>query len=373
LTKSGPIFSIQILRGIAALFIVIGHSQGMARELASLSSRSFTPWQFVPWGAGVDLFFVISGFIIAYTSEKYVTMPQPRRAFAAHRIARLVPLYWLCTALLLGLFASKKALGFAEGEIFPSAHAIVSSLLFLPVDGVIGDGLAFPVYNLGWTLNYEMFFYGLFALCLAGSTLWSASRVLVCLGVIVVAGVVFNPSILPLAFWYQPIILEFGTGILIAIAMRQGVTLALPIRIGLIAIGAALIIALPFGQPPDINGTYLNGFTRFYMLGLPSAVIIAAAALGPDVERKPWLAIPIEIGNASYSLYLVHPFVIFALSMAYRRISFMKSLPLPYLVVLVIGLAMLVAVISYRRFERPSARLVAGWLTSKKLDSVRQA
>jgi exopolysaccharide production protein ExoZ len=108
------------------------------------------------------------------------------------------------------------------------------------------------------------------------------------------------------------------------------------------------------------------------VLGLPSALIIAAAALGPDVERKPWLAIPIEIGNASYSLYLVHPFVIFVLSMAFRRISLLKILPLPCLVALVIVVAMLLAVISYRKFERPSARLVAGWLASKKLDSVRQ-
>src|SRR5262245_240173 len=123
----------------------------MARELASLSSQPFKTWQLIPWGVGVDLFFVISGFIIAYTSEKYVIMSEPRRTFAAHRVARLVPLYWVCTALFLGLFASKRALGFAQAEVFPSAQAIVSSLLFLPTDGALGNGLAFPVYNLGWT------------------------------------------------------------------------------------------------------------------------------------------------------------------------------------------------------------------------------
>jgi exopolysaccharide production protein ExoZ len=366
LSKSGPIFSIQILRGIAALFVVIGHSQGLARELASFSLQSFKTWQLIPWGVGVDLFFVISGFIIAYTSEKYITMPEPRRSFAAHRIARLVPLYWFCTALFLGLLASKRGLGFAQAEVFPSVQAIVTSLLFLPTDGVLGNGLAFPVYNLGWTLNYEMFFYALFALCLARSTVLSALRVLVLLGVIVLAGAIFNPGVLPLSFWYQPIILEFGTGILIAIAMRRGVTLVLPIRIGLVAIGSFLIVALPFGQSPEINGTLFNGFTRFYVLGVPSALLIAAAALGPDVKPRPWLTIPIEIGNASYSLYLVHPFAIFLTSMAFRRFGLVSSIPLPLLVVIVITLATIGAVISYRAFERPSYRLVSDWLLSKR-------
>ena len=61
---------------------------------------------------------------------------------------------------------------------------------------------------------------------------------------------------------------------------------------------------MAFARPPEINGTLFNGFTRFYMLGLPSALLIAAAALGPDVNRKRWLAIPIEIGKATETIVI---------------------------------------------------------------------
>jgi peptidoglycan/LPS O-acetylase OafA/YrhL len=316
----------------------------------------------MPWGVGVDLFFVISGFIIFYASAKYENDAQPRRAFYAHRIARLVPLYWTATALFIALVATKKALGFAQADAFPSAREIAASLLFLPLDGSGSNGLAFPVYDLGWTLNYEMYFYTLFALCLTSSHLRSAARVLACLGGILLLGALLGINVLPFAFWRQPIVLEFACGIVVAVALRQGVALPAPARIALIAAGAVLIVWQPFGQPEAVNGTYLNGWSRFYTLGLPAALIIAGAALGPDIRRTALTAIPLEVGDASYSLYLLHPFVGFAVSMAARRIPAAQALPLPLLVAVMIVIAAVVAILSYRLFERPSARIVSQWL-----------
>jgi exopolysaccharide production protein ExoZ len=346
---------------MAALFIVIGHGQGMARELAALTNRTFSPWAPVPWGVGVDLFFVISGFIIFYASAKYESDERPRRAFYTHRIARLVPLYWTATALFIALIATKKSLGFAQDDVFPTMQAIVASLLFLPVEGP-GSGLAFPVYDLGWTLNYEMYFYTLFALCLARSYVQSAARVLACLCAVLLLGAVLRIELLPFAFWCQPIVLEFGCGILIAVAMRRGVSLPAPIRLALVAVGAVLIVALPFGQPDAVDGTYLNGWNRFYTLGLPAALVVAGAALGPDIRKTFWSAIPRQLGDASYSLYLLHPFVLFTVSMAYRRFGALQAIPLPVLVAVLIVVASIVAILSYRLFERPSARLVSQWL-----------
>ncbi|MBW7971569.1 acyltransferase [Bradyrhizobium sp. BR 10289] len=362
MTRPGSIISIQILRGIAALFVVIGHTQGMGREFAALSNTTFTSWQPIPWGVGVDLFFVISGFIIFYSSKKYVAGDQPRQTFFIHRIARLVPLYWTCTCLALGLTAAKKALGFAQAEPFAYAGAIIASLLFLPIYGPGNNGLAFPVYNLGWTLNYEMFFYALFALCLGQSHLGSAGRVLTALGIVVAFGLISATEVLPLAFWAQPIVLEFGVGIVIAV-LHERVSLPPLARIGLIAAGAALILLMPFGSPPEIDGTNLNGLPRFVTMGIPAALVIAGAALGRDISPARWLTVPVEIGNASYSLYLIHPFVIFAVSVVFRRSALFAKLPLPVLVLAVILLASVVAIISYHRFERPSARAVAQFFT----------
>jgi exopolysaccharide production protein ExoZ len=366
LKKSGSISSIQILRGIAALFIVIGHSQGAAGELAALSGQTFSPLRSMPWGVGVDLFFVISGFIIFHSSRKYEGTPHPSRTFFAHRIARLVPLYWLCTALFLSVAVFKKSLGFAQADEFPSLLAIISSLVFFPFNAhPLSNGLAFPVYNLGWTLNYEMYFYALFALCLGHSHSRSAWRILAGLCCIVIFGFIFSPDLLPFSFWSQPIILEFGAGIVIGVAYRQGVSLQLPVRLGLIGSGLLLLLVLPFGAPADIEGTNLNDFVRVYTWGVPAALIIAGAALGPDVKAGSWLSVPIEIGNASYSLYLVHPFVIFVLSLMFRRLGLLNFVPLPIFVGLVIVFAPLVAVISYRLFERPSARVVADMLVPR--------
>lgn len=349
------------------MFIVIGHSQGAAQELAGLSGQKFSAWQLLPWGVGVDLFFVISGFIIFYSSQKYQGAPHPNRTFFAHRIARLVPLYWLCTALFLIIFVFKRSLGFAQADKFPSIPAIISSLVFFPYDvHPISSGLAFPAYNLGWTLNYEMYFYGLFALCLARSQTQTAVRILVGLCCIVFFGAIFKPDMLPFSFWCQPIILEFGAGIAIAVAFRRGVELPLPLRLGLIGLGFLLIAVLPFGAPAEIGGTNLNDFGRFYIWGIPAALIIAGAALGPDVKKNSWLSMPIEIGNASYSLYLVHPFAIFLVSILFRRFGILRILPLPYFVGIVIVLASIVAVMSYRLFERPSARMVANWLITSE-------
>jgi exopolysaccharide production protein ExoZ len=367
LKRSEVVSSIQILRALAALFIVIGHGQGAAQDLAMLSGRTFAKWSPVPWGVGVDLFFVISGFIIYYASERYEGVPRAKRSFIAHRIARVVPLYWLCTCLFLGLIVLKKSVGFAQYDELPSQLEVLCSLLFFPFSSrALPDGLAFPAYNLGWTLNYEMYFYVLFALCLAQSRSQSALRIFSILFSIAVLGLVFEPSLLPFSFWCQPIILEFGTGILIAVAFRQGVTLVLPIRLAIIATGILLLLFLPFGQPGEFEGTTFNDLDRFFTLGIPAALVVAGAALGPDIENKTWFSLPIMIGNASYSLYLVHPFVIFVLATLFRRSGLFRYLPLPCFVGLTIVLAPIVALISYRFFERPSARMLSAWLAPKQ-------
>jgi exopolysaccharide production protein ExoZ len=360
--KSEVVSSIQILRAVAALFIVIGHSQGAAQQLGALSGLPCTPWSPVPWGAGVDIFFVISGFIIFYTSERYEDALQGRRLFISHRLARIVPLYWLCTFLFLGLVVLKKSLGFAQSDELPSHLAILTSLLFFPFSNIpLPNGLAFPIYNLGWTLNYELFFYALLALCLARSRGQSVPRILYAICCIAALGLIFKPSLLPFSFWSQPIILEFGMGIGIAVAFRRSVVLPLPVRFAMIVLGISLLLLCPFGQPGAFEGTNFNDLSRVLMWGIPAALIVAGAALGPDIKGA-WSSPFVALGNASYSLYLLHPFVIIAFSALFRRTGFFSALPLPAFVGLVIIVASIVAIVSYHAFERPSGRTVSAWL-----------
>ena len=105
--------------------------------------------------AGVDIFFVVSGFIMVVTTMKRDMAPGE---FLLHRIARIVPVYWVVTILLFAIVMY----GFKPvGIMRMQPDWLAKSLLFIPFDR---DGRVEPIISVGWTLNYEMFFYLLFAL-----------------------------------------------------------------------------------------------------------------------------------------------------------------------------------------------------------------
>ena len=141
--------SIQYLRALAALGVVIFHA-----------SPADNP--FMVGNAGVDIFFVISGFIMWSITEERPTSPA---AFIRDRLIRIAPLYWLLTTLLVvGVLVRSK--------LFPNLKIdlpfVVGSYLFVPMrpPGSTGADPIWPVLVQGWTLNYEMFFYVLFSACL---------------------------------------------------------------------------------------------------------------------------------------------------------------------------------------------------------------
>ena len=160
-TRSPPLPLIQVLRALAAVMVAAGHAQFEVAGLAARAGQPFTPAAWLPWPAGVDVFFVISGFIIVHAAAPLHGRANPQKLFLAHRIARVVPLYWLATTLYLALAWARPGLlgAGAEGPAY-----LAASYLFWPM--ARADGAVQPLYSLGWTLNYEMAFYALFALVL---------------------------------------------------------------------------------------------------------------------------------------------------------------------------------------------------------------
>lgn len=299
--------SVQILRALAASVVVAGHViAATARFCAEHGCRS-DRWP-VAAGAGVDLFFVISGFIMVIASDRMFGARAGARDFIMRRLIRIVPLYWAVTtfSLLLTFIGGRHEL--------PELNAIAASYFFVPYDtSGRSDGFAFPIVDLGWTLNYEMMFYVLFAIFIGQGRTRCIILVTAALGAIIGAGLVLQPSQVALRFWTQPISIEFAVGMWIAHLHLVG-KLRLPalIRVS-IAIGAiAFLAANPIAtlHAP----TTPNGFARALGWGAPAALLLVAAVAGPWQWRG-WLErCFVLIGDASYSLYLTHPFWILLLT-----------------------------------------------------------
>lgn len=137
--------SLQILRGIAALLVVFYH----ARLVFDIPHDS---WFYALSGigyAGVNLFFIISGFIMCYTTDRR-TGPLK---FMGRRLVRIAPLYWLILLFHAGFHSLTD----------PQTYL---SMLFIPLSVQSPPFLGFAAWTVGWTLNYEMFFYPVFALSL---------------------------------------------------------------------------------------------------------------------------------------------------------------------------------------------------------------
>ena len=291
------IASIQSLRALAALMVVVGHSQTEAVVAATKRGLAFAPLSILPWGAGVDLFFVISGFIMVVSSDKLFGQPGAPATFARRRLTRIVPLYWLFTTLyVLIQLATHKPVGGGD---------LLASYLFWPQD-VYRDGALRPIFSLGWTLNYEMFFYAIFSLAIV---LPRRGAVAAAAGLLIV-GVALGRMIAipsgPLAYWTQPIVLEFVLGMGIALSWRAGFRLPGLVRVGLAGVALAVLFVDPMGSSHQ-SGSWITptDLARLFGWGLPAAGLVAAAAFARETTQLPrMVAWSVPLGDASYALYL---------------------------------------------------------------------
>lgn len=273
---------------IAACLVVFTHSTFYAFERLD---RRFFVWE--RGTRGVDLFFVISGFVMIFASQKLLASAGGWKIFAERRIMRIVPLYWLVTTLkvLIVVFTAGLAL-----HTILSPVTAACSYLFLPARDL--DGRLEPLVGVGWTLNFEMLFYFLFALAL-----FLRANVFKFIGVILALlsiGAAFRqPSWSPAAFYLNSIVLEFLLGMLIAKACIAGIYFPRKLAYALVVCGFILLLL-----PADNNWI----LPKVLINGVPAALIVWSMASLRKVEDF----IPgfiLYLGDASYAIYLIHPFV----------------------------------------------------------------
>ncbi|WP_197325609.1 acyltransferase family protein [Ralstonia solanacearum] len=301
--SSASLQSIQALRGFAALYVVIFHS-GLALAHADLPALAWLTTHVIKRGhVGVDVFFVISGFIIAWVAILGPKGPEPPGAFLVKRAFRLGPPYWLMSVL-------------HSAWLNPvPAGVLLASLAFLPQANADAPYFGYPALYVGWSLNYEAFFYLLCALGLAlfgRRALWLVALALFTTTVIVPfwhSGVVLgDPEALyawatPLqAMAANPLVLEFLLGAGLAWLYAEHRHRLTPARARLLLIvGATAFVASVIGPVPKFD---------LVLRGLPAGALLAGLVA---MEHCGALRVPrvaVWLGELSYALYLVHPSVI---------------------------------------------------------------
>jgi peptidoglycan/LPS O-acetylase OafA/YrhL len=309
---TGKLEGLQVLRAVAALLVVWCHLK--SNLVASPASNLPDNWLSTEVGAiGVDIFFVISGFVIALTAEK---LGNDWRTFLAHRAARIVPVYYLISTYLLLIMLA--------GSLYrTNSSSVLNNLTFNNLFNTYGfiplfDRTTYsnPLCTNGWTLSFEIWFY----LCFAGLMRYRGGRTAgkylplilsagVALALIFYHGTWFLPK-----FLFNPMVLEFCAGCLLYHARN---------RIGL-RILYVMLVWLPLSLF-FVNRTYLLG-DNVTILANPVSALWRAAIWGSfaacligivtqiDLKHAPrWPKVLLLIGDASYSIYLLGPVIMWTL------------------------------------------------------------
>jgi exopolysaccharide production protein ExoZ len=325
------IVSVQALRAIAALAVVLCHFDQLNRWLVGLKD----PYPFDQLSSGVDLFFVISGFVMVYSSSDLFATKGAAVTFMVRRLARIAPPYWIVTALAI-----------QTTTISTDWGSLLGSYLFIPYR--VANGNIVPLYGLGWTLNFEMYFYALFSAVIFLRRSIAVTALCVFLSMAVLLGYLLQPTLAPLQFWSDPIILEFAFGMILALLYTGGVRFPTTLRIFLVVAGVALIACFAPKMPP-------SGY-RVIQWGIPAAMVFAGIALGRDINFG-WLRVPVKaLGNASYALYLTHPLMIAAVLIGWPL--GLNQYPKMLVLFLAVVSVQLISIAIYYFFEMRSSKFL---------------
>jgi exopolysaccharide production protein ExoZ len=332
--------NIQVLRAFAATAVVIFHT-----GFAFPSMRPFGSF-------GVDVFFVISGYIMARILD-----PQSDSSsdfFFRRRVLRIVPPYWFFTILLY-----LAALGIPQlmGSTRAGIGDLLKSLFFIPFTK--GSGLIQPVLFIGWSLNYEMFFY--LALTI-GLLIYKRRAAAIGSALVLVTMLVCIPlaahSVVA-QFYSRDISIEFLLGILSyyvcrGISDQRARTLRLPALIVCLA-SAALLIAIQGIFPRNI---FPFNSSRVLTLGVLSFLLITTASLLSQARWDTNIASLVLIGDASYILYLIHPYCEYSLDRLFAsHLHWLKRDTAPGAFIGV-SVSILLAVLVHLYCERPTVRFL---------------
>ncbi|MEN9017640.1 MAG: acyltransferase [Hellea sp.] len=326
--------SIQYLRGFAAIFVLLSHIS------FKLETHSFNFLNgFYIGSYGVDLFFIISGFIMCLTVDnKKSTFVQ----FMKARFVRIIPLYWILSIVALFIFIIKPSLINSSG----GNTSILGSFTLLP------NGDKYLINN-GWTLSYEFFFYFIFAFFIPFKA-WQKYLTSIVLLFLSVCGFLIDITNSYIIFMTSPLLLEFVMGIFCYKIIKQNlIKPTFSFLLFFVSIGLLTYVNLL-----DSKEYFLG---RALYAGLPMMLLfLAVVSFEKKIPNNKFL---FNIGMSSYSLYLLHPFVLSGVTVGFKFLGLMDYEYIYFLSMLFISL--ISAWLCYKLIELPVDKKIRNYLYSR--------
>ena len=346
---------VQVLRGVASLLVVFYHATINSNDELN---KSFLGNIFLSGFSGVDIFFVLSGFIITYTGLKNYTQPGKMQLFIRRRLVRIYPTYWIIISLFL--LAQILLPAFYKTPFVLSFSNLLSTYSLWP-GHVMVNGVS-------WTLSFELFFYLLFLLVfILPHKKWAFAVFAIYTALILILSATglykdFTPG---LRFLFHPLNVEFFMGVLSALIISK-----IPARAGiwLIISGTLLLILTSALNNVEIK-LLSSDFNRVIFFGIPAFLLIAGVVSYEINFKVKTHNLFLRLGEASYSLYLMHLPVIAAFVKLYPKLNIENAFVYNLLFLLVITIVCFISVLFFRIIERPIiAKLNAGFKKTGNLN-----
>jgi exopolysaccharide production protein ExoZ len=334
--------TLQSLRGFAALAVCIAHLQGVEAKLGG--SLILGKWAEIGF-AGVDLFFVISGFVMAWVTRADQGHIAAIPRFYLHRFARIYPLWWIVLTAVVAVWLVRPDWVYSSQQLQPD---LLRSYLLLP-------DKALPLHAVGWTLIHEVWFYLVFGVCLIAPKKGLAFLLLFwATGVILAALLWPKPGDPFLALIRHPLTLEFLIGATVGLCATKGFfprpAILLQAGIVLTCISLASILSAP-------TATFEAEWPRVLLFGVPFGLIIWGW-VGDEAKGRRAARWSSRLGDWSYGLYLIHVPVFVAVTRLAAPLSGPGLFDNVIILSLALGIAIFAAFVLHILVERPIAKFV---------------
>jgi len=288
--------SIQGCRALAALLVVLHHLGGALASPKYFGVAAFA-LPFVAGDAGVEFFFVLSGFVITWAHFDELGRPSNLPLYLRKRVVRIYPTYWIVFAIVYVVAQSSSTL---RSHVPNDYLTVLKSLSLVPQESALVGGSGAPVLIVAWTLQYEICFYALMAIFILNRSIGSVA----CIALLVNFGICHvGVCAFPGHFLSDNLIFLFGIGGLIAYCIKHSIYVKYPAVVATIA----AVAFLSFGVFEAVAGTETISIDRRMIYGLLSGFLIMSLVQLENGGRlqiqNRWLPL---LGNASYALYLIH-------------------------------------------------------------------